>query len=136
MPDEHRDPWGRLVVEPDRLPMPARVDELRKVAGRLQAEQDRGARWVGQAFAAWLSGQAPTVEAALGVGTRTPQRLVQRDALRRTLRAFIVAMGGKSAAARALQGREVPRGQAAAMLAELKAMGCPTSRSGIIRALD
>ena len=49
-----RDAFGRLIADPRTLPRSERIDELRRVAGRLQAAPDVGSRWLGQSLLSWL----------------------------------------------------------------------------------
>ena len=50
----HRNAFGTLLSDPATLDRSERVDELRKVCGRLQAAPDRGSRWLGAAVLGWL----------------------------------------------------------------------------------
>ena len=49
-----RDAFGRLLADPSTLDRGERIDELRRVAGRLQAATDRGSRWLGSVLLDWL----------------------------------------------------------------------------------
>lgn len=50
----HRNAFGGLVVDPRTLARADRVDELRRVAGRLQAASDPGSKWLGATLLDWL----------------------------------------------------------------------------------
>ncbi|MBX3704626.1 MAG: hypothetical protein KF822_12695 [Steroidobacteraceae bacterium] len=49
-----RDAFGRLIADPRTLDRAERIAEVRRVAGRLQADVDRGSRWFGSALLDWL----------------------------------------------------------------------------------
>ncbi|MBX3601075.1 MAG: hypothetical protein KF863_10650 [Rubrivivax sp.] len=133
-----RDAFGRLVCCPSRLDRAARVAELRRLGGRLQADADPAVRWLGQALAAWMR-DGGRLEHRLGVvpprGSRaTPQRQArqaERDAL--LLRLAVVA-GTDAQALRMLRGEAPAHGEAVALVARLRELQAPRSRDAIGRA--
>lgn len=95
------DPWrnafGQLLVDPDRLSMAVRVEELRRLAGVFQGLPDLGTRWLGRAVRTYLQ-TGCTLEAALRIvpepGSRlTAAALVRREVKDHALLQLAVAAG-------------------------------------------
>jgi hypothetical protein len=137
MPGAPRDAFGQLLVDPGTLTLLDRVQVLRALAGRLQADHDRGARWLGATLARWLQ-HGGDLHQQLGVrparGSRaTAQQLIRRERCDRLLVRLAAECGTDAAAVAALNGspcKPVP----ARLVAELRALGCPKSAAGISRA--
>lgn len=86
-----------------------KVADLARVAGTLLAHDSPDVAAVGAALLAWVSGEAPTMEHALGLAAKPGQRStrwhVRQRARARAIRGLEVRFGGPTAALRALQRR-------------------------------
>jgi len=107
-----RNAFGHLVADPSTLRYDERIDELRRVAGRLMADRDRGSQWAGGALLGWLQ-SGGRFEDTLGIrpprgSRRSAARLLramqQDDALLR----LATAVGCDRRALRILRGAECP----------------------------
>ncbi len=107
-----RNAFGHLIVDPTTLHYSQRIDELRRVAGRLMADVDRGSQWAGAALLGWLQ-CGGHFEDTLGIrpprgSRRSAARLLramqQDDALLR----LATAIGCDRQALRILRGAECP----------------------------
>jgi hypothetical protein len=77
------DAFGRLLVDPDRLPYRERVDAVRRLAGELLADPERTRQWLGRCLQRWLA-EGGDLAAVLGLcaqrGSRvTPQSIVRAE---------------------------------------------------------
>jgi hypothetical protein len=133
-----RDAFGRLIVDPDELSYRERVDIARRLAGELQAENSIERRWFARNLTeALMSGR--DLMASLGLrpprGSRqTPAALIRAEQQDIALCRLSTAAGSDVSAARMLQGKEDVPARARAIVAELRAMGAPTSLRAIRRA--
>jgi len=133
-----RNAFGQLIGDPLALPREERIDELRRVAGRLQAANDPGSRWFGAVLLDWLhsggdfqdvlavrppKGSRRTVSALLTLG--------RRDA---ALLRLANAVGCDRTALRILRGAAECPSEHALLLAEAQALRVPMGAHAISRA--
>lgn len=138
MPDPHLSPFGYLLVDPERLDLPGRVDVLRRLSGALQASNKREDQWLGRVLLQWLQHGGDLVE-RLGVrppqGSRTTaQSIVLQARQDQVLLRLSAAMGGDARAIRVLR-RQAPCPAAFDDLVhEAHGLSCPCSRAAFERA--
>lgn len=132
-----RDAFGRLLdpVRADRL---ERVDELRRVAGRLHAAEDRGSRWLGGALLDWLHGGGDLAD-RLGVrpprgSRRTHAQMLRQARQDAALLRLAAAVGCDRLALAILRGAAQCSADCAALLADAQALEVPTGPHAISRA--
>ena len=94
--------FGDVLADPGQLSRAERIDLLRRQAGRLLADGNREARWVGERLQTWLA-SGGELDAVLGVraprGSRaTPQERVRRDEVDNLLLRLSVQVGGDAKA--------------------------------------
>jgi hypothetical protein len=133
-----RDAFGRLLACPSRLARAERVDELRRLGGRLQADADPACRWLGQVLTAWTL-DGGRLEQLLGVvpprgSHATPQRQVRQAEVDNLLLRLAVAAGGDRQALRMLRAEQPARGTCAELVERLHELRAPTGADAIRRA--
>lgn len=136
----HRNAFGHLIGSPAEWTRAERIDELHRQSGRLLADRDAGARWLGAALQRWLSGGGDLV-AVLGV--RAPRgshatpwnraRLTETGAL---LERLAVLAGNDTKARAWLRGEAPAPARAADLVAQLRELKAPMSRDAFRRARD
>lgn len=136
--DHQRDAFGRLICDPDDLPLRDRVDVLRRLAGQLQASASREQRWMGRALLTWLQ-DGGDLAAVLGLrpprGSKaTAQRLINAETRARVLMRLSTVCGSDRAALRVLDGLAPCPGSAAPLVTELRRLGAPRSVAAFSRA--
>lgn len=134
-----RNAFGLLLVPPEQLPLPERVDCARRAVGELLASTSPELRWLGRGLQRWLSGDADDLAMALGLraapGSRlTPQAIVMREHQHAVLRQLAVALGSNTAAERVLRGLAACPPEHAALVAAVRELHCPASRRSLTRA--
>lgn len=130
--------FGQLIVDPRSLPRAERIDELRRVAGRLQAATDHGSRWLGGVLLDWLH-QGGDIADHLGV--RPPRgshrtvaavlRQAQQDA---ALLRLAAAVGCDRLALRILRGKAACPDEHRHLVADALALRVPTGPHAVTRA--
>lgn len=133
-----RDAFGRLIVSPAQLPRAQRIDALLGLAGRLLADHQAEARWLGSALRDALNDGGDLMH-RLGVkacrGSHgTPQRQVRQRAQDSALQRLSVAAGGDAAAARILAGAAECPARCKDAMDEANALDCPRSKDAFARA--
>lgn len=132
-----RDAFGRL-LDPacaDRL---ERIDELRRVAGRLQAAPDPGSRWFGSVLLTWLHGGGDFAD-RLAIrpprGSRRTHAALLRQARRDSVLLRLACAAGCDGRALAiLRGDVECPDDLRSLLAEARALGAPSGPHAITRA--
>lgn len=138
MPTVHRDAFGRLLSEPQDLPRVARIELLRGVAGRLQADADAAVRWLGVQLLVWLH-NGGRFDEALEIrpkpGCRsTAARLIQQRRVHGAMLRLSIQVGTDARASRILRGQESCPDCAQSLVDELRALHAPTSTRAFARA--
>lgn len=135
MPDPFRDPFGKLLIQPEALPREERILCLRKLGGELQAAKSLEAQWLGRVLVEWL-GSSADLEHLLGVrGSRNRvERLARREARDQLLVQLANTVGGAARATRVLQGMEPVPSVASRLVEQLRSMGAPRSLRTFSRA--
>lgn len=115
-----------------------RINLLRHCAGRLQADTDPAARWLGQQLTRALA-SGRSLDDVTGFrperGSRaTAAAIIRREALDRDI-ARLVDYYGVTGASQVLRGVRAPASEVADLLTRLRAAGVGTSPSAISRAL-
>jgi hypothetical protein len=133
-----RNAFGALIVCPSRLTRVERIDELRRISGRLLADSDLAARWLGERLAAWLR-DGGRLESHLGVvaargSRRTPQRILLAEQQRHQMLRLSVALGSDRRAGRVLRGEEPAPPHLAAEVQQARELKCPSSGDAFVRA--
>jgi len=133
-----RDAFGRLVVDPSVLSHGDRVDVLRRLAGSLQAADDRETRWLGASIGQWLR-DGGDLARALGLrprrGSHRSAQYILATEHRDRLLVRLVSAVGQSRAARILSGAEPAPAAVVVLVEELQALRAPTSRRAIVDAV-
>lgn len=129
-----RNLFGALLCSPEHLSRRDRVKALREVSGRLLADSDHGARWLGRVLGQWLrdGGDLPKL---LGVrpergSHRTVQALMRQEHRDRLLVRLSVRAGGDRQALRLLAD---PACQDEIVL-QIRALGAPAHPAAFTRA--
>lgn len=136
--DRARDAFGRLLVDPAELSQRDRIDVLRRLAGSLQADATREARWLGCALSEWIA-RGGDLAGLLGVrpqrgSHRTAQRIVRQEAADRALLRLAAAVGCDRAALRIVRGEAACPPMLRGIVDELRALGGPTGDGSVSRA--
>ena len=137
-PTYTHDAFGRLIVDPDRLPHRERIAVLRGLVGRLKADESLEISWLARGIDGWLA-HGGNLETTLGLkpprGSHcTAHRLVRAEQCERLLLKLATECGSDRRALRVLNGLEPCPASAASMVAELNALGAPRSAAAISRA--
>ena len=130
--------FGDVLADPGQLSRAERIDLLRRQAGRLLADGNREARWVGERLQTWLA-SGGELDAVLGVraprGSRaTPQERVRRDEVDSLLLRLSAQVGGDAKALELLRGQCPAPGHVADIVGRLQALKAPTSQDALSRA--
>lgn len=135
-----RDAFGRLIGPAACWSHAERVDELHRQSGRLLADTDAGARWLGDGLRRWL-GNGGDLAGVLGV--RAPRgshatpwnraRLAEADSL---LMRLAVLAGNDTKARAWLRGEAPAPARAGDLVAQLRELKAPMSRDAFRRARD
>ena len=137
MSDPHRDAFGRLVVDPAKLPRASQINCLRVAAGQLQALDALELRWLGRVLAERLR-QGGNLEVALGLrpprGSRSTAQALARRADVDSALVTLSAAVGVVRASHILRGAEPAPAAQAELVARLRCIGAPTSKAAITRA--
>lgn len=133
-----RNPFGALVVSPARRPRHERIDILRMLAGRLQADPHVDLQWLGERLSTWLQRGGP-LDAVLGVraeqGSRaTAQARVRQAEIDGLLLQLAVAVGGDCKALAILRAEHPCPASVRLIVDRLQALQAPTSKTAISRA--
>lgn len=134
----HRDGFGRLCVDPAALSRVERIRELRRLAGRLQADDDRATAWVGHVLARWLR-DGGDLAALFGVRAprgshATPVRMIEREHRDRLLVRFAGTAGGDALALRILRNATACPPELREQADELRRLGVPLAHDAVSRA--
>lgn len=126
------------VIDAGQLSRTERIDLLRRQAGRLLADGNREARWLGERLQTWLA-DGGELDAVLGVraprGSRaTPQDRVRRDEVDGLLLRLSVQVGSDCKALEMLRGECPVASHVVDILDRLKVLNAPTSRDALTRA--
>jgi len=133
-----RNAFGQLIGDPLALPREERIDELRRVAGRLQAANDPGSRWFGAVLLAWLHDGGDFAD-RLAVrpprgSRRTHSALLRQGRQDVALLRLAAALGCDRLALRVLRGAAECPAEHALLLAEAQALRVPMGAHAISRA--
>jgi len=136
-----RDPWGRPLVEPERLDRGERVELLAQAARALvagRAPAPYAAAYLGRALLDWLA-DGGDLERRLGVrpergSRRRPQAIIAQHERDRLVVAFAARVGTDRGAAAVLRGERACPPGLSDDLEELRAQHAPTSPSAIRKA--
>lgn len=132
-----RDAFGRL-LDPARADRLERIDELRRVAGRLQAAPDPGSRWFGSVLLTWLHGGGNLAD-RLAIrpprgSRRTHAALLAQARQDAALLRLACAAGSDRRALRLLRGEAACPPELYELLAEARALDAPSGPHAITRA--
>lgn len=133
-----RNAFGALLADPETLTRDERLAELRRVAGRLAADPDRGVRWLAAGLLAWTT-RGVRLDEALGLlrprGSRRSVTGLARQAARdEALLRLAAAVGCDRRALRVLRGAEPCPDAHRPLLAAARAAGVPTGANSVMRA--
>jgi hypothetical protein len=133
-----RNPFGGLVVSPAQRPRHERIDILRMLAGRLQADRHVDVRWLGERLSTWLQ-RGGSLDSVLDVraeqGSRATAQARVRQAEIDGLLLQLAALAGRDRKALAIMRGECPCPVSARLIVDrLQALQAPSSRSAISRA--
>jgi hypothetical protein len=131
-------PFSTLVVNPVRLPRHERIDILRALAGRFQADCHPDVQWLGERLSAWLQ-RGGALDGVLGVraeqGSRaTAQARVRQAEIDGLLLQLAVAVGGDCKALAILRAEHPCPASVRLIVDRLQALQAPTSKTAISRA--
>lgn len=134
-----RDAFGNLLTSPDRLSRTERIDTVRGLAGRLQADHRVDVRWLGQCLSQWLE-QGGALDVVLGLrperGSRaTAQRRVRQDEIDALLLRLSVECGGDAHARAVLKGARC-RSDVQPIVDRLARLNAPKSKAAFTRARE
>ncbi len=130
-----RDAFGRLIADPSGLDLAAKVEALQVAVGAGRASRVPELRWLVDGAGRWLAGDAPTIEAALGLedpGAISRKGIAVRKA--RALLALAVAVGCDAKALQILRGTAPCPRSAEHLLNAARMLRCPKSANAIGRA--
>lgn len=137
-PDQSRNAFGHLLADPRTLPRTERIDELRRVAGRLQAAPDRGSRWLGESLLDWLhrgGDFADHLDVRPPRGSRRTVAALLRQARQdAALLRLAAATGCDRLALRLLRGEVQCPAAHALLVAEVQSLRPPTGPHAVTRA--
>lgn len=133
-----RNAFGQLLVDPGTLDLSGRVEALRRLVGRLQADTERESQWIAGAFQAWLRDGGDLAD-HLGLkplrGSHgTPQALMRQATTDRALMRLAVVAGSVRRASQILRGLVECPPACVELVAELRELEAPASEAAITRA--
>ena len=133
-----RDAFGRLLADPETLGRAERLDEVLRVAGRLQADPDRGSRWLGAALLTWLW-RGGAFEDALALrppqgSTQTAAWMLRQARQDAALLRLAAAAGCDRRALRILRGEQACPTELLPQLEAARESGSPTGPHAVTRA--
>ncbi|MDB5884158.1 MAG: hypothetical protein JWR74_329 [Polaromonas sp.] len=133
-----RNPFDGLLMSPARRPRHERIDILRQLAGRLQADRHVDVQWLGERLSTWLQ-RGGSLDAVLGVraeqGSRATAQARVRQAETDGLLLQLAVAAGSDCKALAILRAECPCPASARLIVDrLQALKAPTSKTAISRA--
>ncbi|HWV08748.1 MAG TPA: hypothetical protein VN156_04345 [Pseudomonas sp.] len=130
--------FGDLLTNPAQLSRAERIDALRRVAGRLLAEDNREVRWLGECLGAWLQ-NGGELDAVIGVrperGSRaTAQAKVRQEEVDGLLLQLAVLAGTDRRALQIMRDELPCPTSMGDIVSRLKRLKAPTSDDAVTRA--